>query len=191
MGGFWVRTSVKVELTKKEQRLIGRHSSPRWELDIVGYSGRENLLRVVESKRFLHSVASERVPSTAAIGRKQNGTSCLTSRSCDASSSTGSACNSRKPGPAGRFRWFFRSLIASRGRAPTPFPSPKSGLLHIDVEDEVLCFWWLSRGTVREPCPRELTDENSPLHTYQPTKKKTDRVPAKYFVAGTRMPAIG
>jgi len=50
MSGFWVRTSVKVELTKEEKRLIGRHSSPRWELDIVGYSGRENLLRVVEFK---------------------------------------------------------------------------------------------------------------------------------------------
>src|SRR5271170_7675125 len=31
------------------------------------------------------------------------------------------------------------------------------------------------------PCPRELTGENSPLYTYQPTKMKTDRVPAKYF----------
>lgn len=56
MSGFWVRTSVKVELTKEEKRLIGRHSSPRWELDIVGYSGRENLLRVVECKSFLDSV---------------------------------------------------------------------------------------------------------------------------------------
>jgi hypothetical protein len=56
MSGFWVRTSVKVELTKEEKRLIGRHSSPRWELDIVGYSGRENFLRVVECKSFLDSV---------------------------------------------------------------------------------------------------------------------------------------
>ena len=31
------------------------------------------------------------------------------------------------------------------------------------------------------PCPRELTGENSPLYTYQPTKKKTDRVLMKYF----------
>ena len=31
---------MKVELTKEEKRLIGRHSSPRWELDIVGYSAR-------------------------------------------------------------------------------------------------------------------------------------------------------
>jgi hypothetical protein len=44
MTGFWVRTSVKVELTKEEKRLIGRHSAPRWELDIVGYSARDNVL---------------------------------------------------------------------------------------------------------------------------------------------------
>jgi len=40
MSGFWVRTSVKVELTKEEKCLIGRHSSPQWELDIVSYNGR-------------------------------------------------------------------------------------------------------------------------------------------------------
>jgi hypothetical protein len=55
MKGFWVRTSVKVELTKEEKRLIKRHSTPRWELDIVAYSGRENLLRVVECKSYLDS----------------------------------------------------------------------------------------------------------------------------------------
>ncbi len=32
MEGYWVRTSVKVQLTKEEKRQIGRHSSPRWEL---------------------------------------------------------------------------------------------------------------------------------------------------------------
>jgi hypothetical protein len=53
--GYWVRTSVKVELTKEEKRLIGRPSSPRWELDIVAYSGKENLLRVVECKSYLDS----------------------------------------------------------------------------------------------------------------------------------------
>ena len=52
MEGYWVRTSVKVELTKKEKRLIGRPSNPRWELDIVAYNGRENLLRVVECKSY-------------------------------------------------------------------------------------------------------------------------------------------
>ena len=56
MEGYWVRTSVKVELTKEEKRLIGRHSSPRWELDIVAYNGRDNLLRVVECKSYFDSV---------------------------------------------------------------------------------------------------------------------------------------
>jgi len=53
--GYWVSTSVKVNLTKPEKVEIGRPSSPRWELDIVAYSGRENLLRVVECKSFIDS----------------------------------------------------------------------------------------------------------------------------------------
>ncbi len=55
MEGYWVRTSVKVELTKEEKRQIGRPSSPRWELDIVAYGGRDNLLRVIECKSYLDS----------------------------------------------------------------------------------------------------------------------------------------
>jgi hypothetical protein len=55
MEGYWVRTSVKVELTKEEKRLIGKPSTPRWELDVVAYSGRNNLLRVVECKSHLDS----------------------------------------------------------------------------------------------------------------------------------------
>src|SRR3954452_5700441 len=35
------------DITRRE---IGRPSSPRWELDIVAYSGRDNLFLVVESK---------------------------------------------------------------------------------------------------------------------------------------------
>ncbi len=53
--GHWVRTSVKVELTKEEKRVIGRPSSPRWELDVVAYSGRDNRLLVVECKSYLDS----------------------------------------------------------------------------------------------------------------------------------------
>jgi hypothetical protein len=55
MEGYWVRTSVKVELTKEEKRQIDRPSSPRWELDIVAYRGRDNLLRVIECKSYLDS----------------------------------------------------------------------------------------------------------------------------------------
>lgn len=53
--GYWTLTSVKVELTKAEKRAIGRHSTPRWELDVVAYRGRDNELRIVECKSFLDS----------------------------------------------------------------------------------------------------------------------------------------
>lgn len=53
--GYWVRTSVKVELTKEEKRAIGRPSAPRWELDLVGYCARDNVLQVVECKSYLDS----------------------------------------------------------------------------------------------------------------------------------------
>lgn len=53
--GYWTRTSVKVELTKEEKRLIGRPSSPRWEIDVVAYKGSTNSLLVVECKSYLNS----------------------------------------------------------------------------------------------------------------------------------------
>lgn len=53
--GYWVQTSVKVALTKEEKRLIGRHSAPRWELDVVGYKPSANELIAIECKSFLDS----------------------------------------------------------------------------------------------------------------------------------------
>lgn len=53
--GYWVQTSFKVELTKDEKVAIDRPSSPRWELDVVGYSGRRNEVLVVECKSYLDS----------------------------------------------------------------------------------------------------------------------------------------
>ena len=53
--GYWTQTCVKVELTREEKRMIGRPSSPRWELDVVGYRGASNELLVVECKSFLDS----------------------------------------------------------------------------------------------------------------------------------------
>ena len=55
MEGYWVRNSVKVEINKEEKRKIDRHSSPRWELDVVAYSGSDNILRIVECKSYLDS----------------------------------------------------------------------------------------------------------------------------------------
>jgi hypothetical protein len=54
-SGYWVDTCVKVELTKGEKRTIGRHSSPRWEIDVVAYRGSTNELLAVECKSFLDS----------------------------------------------------------------------------------------------------------------------------------------
>lgn len=53
--GYWVKSSFKVDLTKEEKRIIGRPSSPRWELDLVAYKGLTNELLVVECKSFLDS----------------------------------------------------------------------------------------------------------------------------------------
>lgn len=53
--GYWVRSSVKVELTADEKQKIGRPSSPRWELDLVAYKAKSNELLVVECKSFLDS----------------------------------------------------------------------------------------------------------------------------------------
>ena len=53
--GYWVKPTFKVELTKEEKRKIGRHSSPRWELDLVAYKGSENRILVIECKSYLDS----------------------------------------------------------------------------------------------------------------------------------------
>lgn len=51
--GYWVQQGVYVDLTKEEKRSIGRHSSPRWELDVVAF--RPGELLIVECKSFLDS----------------------------------------------------------------------------------------------------------------------------------------
>jgi hypothetical protein len=53
--GYWVRTSYKVCLTKQEKVYIGIPSSPRWELDVVAYRPKDNLILAVECKSFLNS----------------------------------------------------------------------------------------------------------------------------------------
>ena len=53
--GYWTDSNLKVELEKAEKRKIGRPSSPRWELDVVGYQGNSNELLVVECKSYLDS----------------------------------------------------------------------------------------------------------------------------------------
>ena len=53
--GFWVQTSLKVNLTAEDKLKIDRKTSPRWELDVVAYRPGDNLLRVVECKSYLDS----------------------------------------------------------------------------------------------------------------------------------------
>ena len=53
--GYWVRNAVKVDLTKEDKRRIKRPSSPRWELDVVGYSAKRKEVLIVECKSYLDS----------------------------------------------------------------------------------------------------------------------------------------
>jgi hypothetical protein len=53
--GYWVRTGVKVELTREDKQRIGRHSSPRWEIDLIAYNASANELLALECKSYLDS----------------------------------------------------------------------------------------------------------------------------------------
>lgn len=53
--GYWVRTGVKVELTRDEKIRIGKCSSPRWEIDLVAYRAATNELLALECKSYLDS----------------------------------------------------------------------------------------------------------------------------------------
>lgn len=53
--GYWTTTSYRVDLDKAQKRAIGRHSTPRWELDVLAYKGSRNEVLVVECKSFLDS----------------------------------------------------------------------------------------------------------------------------------------
>lgn len=53
--GFWVQTSVKVDLKKEDKKRVGKPTMPRPELDIVAYKGSDNSLYVVECKSYLNS----------------------------------------------------------------------------------------------------------------------------------------
>ena len=55
-NGYWVQTSYKVCLTKEEKVRIGNPTCPRWELDVVAYRPKDNVILVVECKSFLNSV---------------------------------------------------------------------------------------------------------------------------------------
>ena len=53
--GYWVRTGVKVNLTREDKARIRRQSSPRWEIDLVAYRPATNELLALECKSYLDS----------------------------------------------------------------------------------------------------------------------------------------
>jgi len=53
--GYWVRQSVKVNISKEDKEYIGKFSMPTPEVDLVALKVRENELLLVEAKSFLDS----------------------------------------------------------------------------------------------------------------------------------------
>lgn len=53
--GFWVKQSVKVEITKEDKRNMNLPSMPRPEIDIVALDVKKNELLLVEVKSYLDS----------------------------------------------------------------------------------------------------------------------------------------
>jgi hypothetical protein len=52
---YWVRHSVKVDISKKDKKKIGKPSMPRPEIDIVALHFKKNELLLLEVKSFLDS----------------------------------------------------------------------------------------------------------------------------------------
>ena len=53
--GYWVRRSFKINVTKEEKRLIGKHSIPRPEIDLLAFKFPTNEVLALEAKSFLDS----------------------------------------------------------------------------------------------------------------------------------------
>jgi lipopolysaccharide biosynthesis protein len=52
---YWIRHSVKINLTKEEKESIGTPKAPRPEIDIVAYNVKENKLLLVKVKSYFDS----------------------------------------------------------------------------------------------------------------------------------------
>lgn len=53
--GYWTKQSFKVEVSKQEKRLIGKHSIPRPEIDLIAYKPITNEVLAIEVKSLLDS----------------------------------------------------------------------------------------------------------------------------------------
>ena len=52
---YWVRHSVKIDLTPKEKRSINKPSTPRPEIDIVAFNTTTDTIYLLEVKSYLDS----------------------------------------------------------------------------------------------------------------------------------------
>jgi hypothetical protein len=53
--GYWVRTGVKVQLSRDQKERIRLPSAPRWEIDLIAYRPAANELLALECKSYLDS----------------------------------------------------------------------------------------------------------------------------------------
>lgn len=53
--GFWIRHSVKVDLTPLDKERLGKPSLPRPELDLIAYRPKGKVLALIECKSYLDS----------------------------------------------------------------------------------------------------------------------------------------
>jgi len=53
--GYWIRQSVKVEISKEDKRAIDLPTMPRPEIDLVALNVKENELLLIEVKSYLDS----------------------------------------------------------------------------------------------------------------------------------------
>lgn len=53
--GYWVRQSVKVEISKDDKKALDLSTMPRPEIDLVAFNARKNELLLIEVKSFLDS----------------------------------------------------------------------------------------------------------------------------------------
>ncbi len=65
--GYWVRQSVKVDISIENKRKLGTPSMPRPEIDLVAYKAESNELLLVEVKSLLDSYG---VHFNAVVGEK-------------------------------------------------------------------------------------------------------------------------
>jgi len=53
--GYWVRSSLKINVSKLDKVKIGKHSIPRPEIDLLAYRPNSNKLIAMEVKSYLDS----------------------------------------------------------------------------------------------------------------------------------------